>query len=335
MSSTTFRAFTATIGDDGAVIRGLASLDDQALPPDGVTIDVAYSSVNFKDALATTKNGQVARISPLVPGIDLAGTVVASDDHRFAAGDQVIAHGYDIGTGRHGGFAELARVPGECIVAMPSGLTPRSAMMIGTAGFTAAMSVLAIERHGVKPEYGPVLVTGATGGVGSFAVSMLAGRGYEVHAVTGKPEAAELLDRLGASAVIPREVAAQPSRHPLAKPRWAAAVDCVGGVILANLLAQMKTNGIVAASGLTAGGELHATVFPFIVRGVTLAGMDSVTMAIDQRKAVWTRIAEDQTLPELSTVGREIGLEDLDSVLTDIHAGRVTGRVVVALHRRA
>lgn len=322
-----FRAFLATT-DGEAVERGVTTLSTDDLPGDGVLVEVAYSSVNYKDGLAATPAGRVARISPIVPGIDLAG-VLAEDAPGLPAGTPVLAHGYAIGVARHGGFAQLARVPSDWLVALPAGLTAREAMVIGTGGFTAALSVMALQAHGVAPEAGPVLVTGATGGVGSTAVDILSNLGYEVVASTGKPKAADYLTALGAHSVIDRAELAEESKRPLESPRWAAAVDCVGGVTLANVLKQIEYGGSVAASGLTGGPALPTTVLPFILRGVNLLGIDSVEIDMERRRAAWERLASDLKPSNLADIGHDIGLDDLDRVLTDILAGKATGRSVV------
>ncbi len=309
----------------------MTTLDVSDLPPDGALVEVRWSSVNYKDGLAASPTGRVARISPLVPGIDLAGTL-AERVGDLDAGAEVVAHGYEIGVSRHGGYAELARVPIEWLVPLPTGLDVREAMLIGTAGFTAALSVVALEEHGVQPVDGPVLVTGATGGVGSVAVSILAGRGYEVAASTGKAAAAGYLRGLGASDVIDRATLAQPGK-PLEAMTWAAAVDCVGGVTLANVLARTRYGGAVAASGLTGGADLPATVLPFILRGVSLLGIDSVQTPMARRRAVWERLGADLKPAGLEAVAREIGLGDLDATLTTILEGGLTGRTIVDVHR--
>ncbi len=309
----------------------MTTLDVSDLPPDGALVEVRWSSVNYKDGLAASPTGRVARISPLVPGIDLAGTL-AERVGDLDAGAEVVAHGYEIGVSRHGGYAELARVPIEWLVPLPTGLDVREAMLIGTAGFTAALSVVALEEHGVQPVDGPVLVTGATGGVGSVAVSILAGRGYEVAASTGKAAAAGYLRGLGASDVIDRATLAQPGK-PLEAMTWAAAVDCVGGVTLANVLARTRYGGAVAASGLTGGADLPATVLPFILRGVSLLGIDSVQTPMARRRAVWERLGADLKPEGLEAVAREIGLGDLDATLTTILEGGLTGRTIVDVHR--
>jgi putative YhdH/YhfP family quinone oxidoreductase len=303
------------------------SLDD--LPADGVLIEIERSSVNYKDALATTANGKVARISPLVPGIDLAGTVVESDVDEVAPGTAVVAHGYDLGVSRHGGYAQLARVPADWVVPLPTGLDAREAMIIGTAGFTAALSVVALEERGLTPANGPILVTGATGGVGSVAVGILATRGYEVVASTGKADAEPYLRSIGATSIVDRAELSGEGGKPLETMKWAAAVDCVGGATLANVLARIQYGGAVAASGLTGGASLPTTVLPFILRGVALLGIDSVQTPIARRRAVWQRLGADLKPDSLATIGRDVSLEGVEDVLDAILRGEVTGRVVV------
>ncbi len=320
------RAFVAE-QRDGEVDRGLRTLPAGELGEGDVVVRVECSSVNYKDALATIPKGQVARISPLVPGVDLAGTVVEGAGD-FAVGAAVLAHGYDIGVAHHGGYAEYARVPAEWVVALPEGLSARQAMAIGTAGFTAALSVARLERHGVTPDGGPVLVTGASGGVGSTAVSILAARGYEVVASSGK-DSREYLESLGASEVVGREDIAGDGK-PLGKQRWAAAVDSVGGAPLAGLFGQIRYGGAVAASGLTAGIGVETTVMPFILRSVALLGIDSVQCPMDERAELWRRLADDLRPPQLEqAIAREIGLEELEGALDAILKGELTGRTVV------
>jgi len=327
MSTDTFRAFTAA-SSDGSGERGLTSLSRQDLPADGVLIAVEWSSVNYKDGLASTPKGKVARISPLVPGIDLAGRVV-EEAEGFTVGEPVLAHGYDLGVARHGGFAELARVPAGWLVRLPAGLELRDAMVLGTAGFTAALSVVALEEHGVVPGAGPVLVTGATGGVGSVAVAILAARGYEVVASTGKPDADGYLRGLGAASVVARAELSEPGGRPLESTVYAGAVDCVGGATLANVLKRVNYGGAVAASGLTGGAELATTVLPFILRGVSLLGIDSVQTPIARRRAVWQRMGGDLRPADLSAIGHDITFAELDPALDAVLAGAATGRAVL------
>lgn len=303
------------------------TLDDIAA--DGVLIEVEWSSVNYKDGLASTISGKVARLSPLVPGIDLAGRVVADGD-GFSAGQSVLAHGYDIGTARHGGYARYARVPAEWVIPLPDGLTTREAMIIGTGGFTAALSVMALQDWGLGAADGPVLVTGATGGVGSMAVSILAGLGHDVVASTGKPTSHSYLRDLGAARIINRNELSAEDPRPLQSMEYAAAVDCVGGQTLAAVLKRLRYGAAVAASGLTGGATIPTTVMPFILRGVALLGIDSVQTPMDRRMETWRRLASDLRPRGLETIGHSITLGDLDRVLGDILRGEVSGRYVVA-----
>ena len=329
MSTSEFRGFRA-VTDGESIDRGVVTLTADDLPADGALVDVRWSSVNFKDGLASIPKGQVATISPLIPGIDLAGVLI-DDVDGIAAGTEVLAHGQDVGTGRHGGYAEYARVPAEYLIPVPDGLSMRDAMVIGTGGFTAALSVMALQDHGITPDSGPVLVTGATGGVGSTSVDILSNLGYEVVASTGKASAADFLTGLGASSIIDRNELSEESRRPLERTLWAGAVDCVGGVTLANVLKKVHYGGSVAASGLTGGPGLSTTVMPFILRGVNLLGIDSVELPMDARRAAWARIATDLKPSNLDQIGHDITLDDLDTVLTDILAGKARGRSVVKL----
>ena len=309
----------------------LRPLPSAQLGEGDVGIAVSWSGVNYKDGLASRKDGRVARIDPLVPGIDLAGTVVEPGGSGLASGQPVLVHGYDLGVAHHGGYAEHARVPAAWVVPLPDGLTERQAMTIGTAGFTAALSVLALEEHGLAPESGDVLVTGATGGVGSVAVSILAGRGYRVTAVTGKPDATEWLRSLGATDVVDRAAVGDPSR-PLQRERWAGAVDCVGGEMLAAVLASLRYSAAVAASGNTGGVDLPTTVFPFILRGVSLLGIDSVQCPIGRRREVWARLAGDLRPPALEDLATdEVGLDGVPGALERVLAGGARGRTLVRL----
>lgn len=327
--TTPFRAFVAEQRDD-AVDRGVRDLEPAHLPEGDVTVRVAYSSVNYKDALATVAGGRVARVSPLVPGIDLAGEVVASAAGGVPEGSQVIVHGYDLGVSHHGGFAAYARVPAGWVVPLPGSMTTREAMGLGTAGFTAALSVLELEEWGVGPDDGPVLVTGASGGVGSTAVGILAARGYEVVASTGSGDAAAYLRGLGASDVIDRAETSASSRRPLESERWAGAVDAVGGSTLAYVLRTLRRAGAVAACGNAGGAALETTVLPFILRGVALLGADSAYCPIDRRIGIWNRLAGDYRPRGLDdAVTAEVGLDELEDVLDAILAGETRGRVLV------
>lgn len=324
-----FRAFLVSGGPDrptGAVTE----LGEDDLPPGEVLVAVAWSGVNHKDAMVTVPGNRVARTSPLVPGVDLAGTVLSSTDPAVAAGDAVLVHGYDLGVSRHGGFAERARVPARWVVPLPDGLSPRRAMLIGTAGFTAALSLRRLEQVGASPAAGPVLVTGASGGVGSMAVALLAGAGYEVVASTGKQHEHSYLRRLGAARVVGRDVLETAPERVLGPETWAAAVDCVGGGTLAGILRTLRYGGAVAASGLTAGSELRSTVYPFIVRQVSLLGVDTVATPIAERRALWASMADAFPAAVLDDmVEREVGLGQVAPVLADVLAARVRGRVLV------
>jgi acrylyl-CoA reductase (NADPH) len=325
---TRFRALVAERDDDD-VRRELRELSADDLPDGDVTVRVAFSSVNYKDALAVSPKGRVAKSYPLVPGIDLAGEVIdgAGD---IVPGTQVLVHGHDLGVAHHGGFAEVARVPADWVVPLPDGLSARDAMALGTAGFTAGLSVVRLEEHGLSPDDGPVLVLGATGGVGSTAVSILAGRGYEVHAATGKADEADFLRSLGASEVLSREETSAEPERPMEKTRWAGVVDPVGGAATAYALRTTRYGGAVALSGLTGGTDLQTTVFPFILRAVSLLGIDSVATPPDVRREVWARLAGDLRPKGLEEqITREISLDDLDPFLDEVLAGRARGRTVV------
>ena len=329
MSSSTFPAFVFTNDPDNSH-RSVEQVSLDQIAPDGVLIEVEWSSVNFKDGLASTTSGKISRLKPMIPGIDIAGTVVDTAGSDFVVGQKVIAHGYDIGVARHGGYAQFVRVPAEWIMKLPDGLTAREAMVVGTGGFTSALSIVALEKWGLTPADGPVLVTGATGGVGSMAVSMLAGRGYEVVASSGKASANEFLLGLGASRVIDRTELSADDPRPLQTTAYAAAVDCVGGNTLANVLKRLNYGSAVAASGLTGGTAIPTSVMPFILRGVALLGIDSVQTPMEVRQIVWSRIASDLKPAGLESIGHSIGLNDLDRVLTAILAGEVSGRYVVS-----
>jgi acrylyl-CoA reductase (NADPH) len=324
-----FRAYVAErVGD--RVKRGLRIFDPADLPAGEVEIRVAWSCVNYKDALATRADGKVARISPLIPGIDLAGVVGASADSAFAPGDRVIAHGYDLGVSRHGGYAEYARVPAEQVVPLPAGLSLRESMALGTAGFTAALSVMRLEDRGLDPADGPVLVTGATGGVGSTAVSILAGRGYEVWALTGKADEHAWLQGLGAVGFLGR-TDAPANGPPLEKERWAAVVDPVGAATLPYGLRSLRRGGAVALSGNAGGAALVTTVFPFILRGVALLGIDSAYMPIEDRRRLWDRLSGDLRPASLGDRLTEVTLDTLDRAFDAILAGQARGRWVVRI----
>ena len=325
----TFRALRL-FNDDNRTTARLTDLHVDELSPGSVVVKCAYSSVNYKDALAGTGAGKVVRRFPLVGGIDLSGTVESSEDPRFRAGDRVLATSYDLGVSHDGGFAEYARVPADWVVALPDGLSLRDAMAIGTAGFTAALSIEEMERNGLTPASGPVIVTGATGGVGCLAVQSLAARGYAVTALTGKSEQAGFLRALGAREVLQRSTL-QMGTKPLEKAMWAGAVDAVGGEILAWLTRTMQHGGCIASSGLTAGHELHTTVMPFILRGVKLLGIDSAICPMPLRQHVWHRLATDLKPAHLDLTTSEIGLDGLPHAFETLLAGQARGRFVVRL----
>ncbi|WP_118914528.1 acryloyl-CoA reductase [Mycobacterium shigaense] len=318
--------------DGDRVTASVETLSPSDLPPGDVTIRVLYSSVNYKDALALTPKGGVVRDYPIVPGIDLTGEVVESQSPDFSVGDQVLAHGYAIGTGHHGGYAEYARLPADQVVALGS-LSPREGAAIGTAGFTAAMSVQALIDWGLKPgttDAGPIVVTGASGGVGSVSVDLLAAAGYQVVASSGKESAAGMLKELGASQIIgrlPADPDAKP--RPLGKARWAGAVDCVGGATLADVLSTVEYGGAVAASGLTGGPALHTTVLPFILRGISLLGMDSVLMPIGRRRELWALLGDSLRPRHLDAVTSDVDVKDVVEVIDQVRDGKYSGRAVV------
>ena len=304
-------------------------MEEEALPVGSVTVDVSHSTVNYKDGLAVTRGKPVVRSFPMVPGIDFAGTVSASDYDGVAVGQRVVLNGFGVGEGHWGGFATKARVPGEWLVELPEALTTAQAMAIGTAGYTAMLCVMALERAGATPTDGDVLVTGAAGGVGSVAIALLADRGYRVLASTGRPEEADYLRQLGAAEVIERTALSEPSKRPMGPERWAHAVDAVGSHTLVNVLGGTRYGGVVAACGLAQGGDLPATVYPFILRGVSLVGVDSVMAPLARRREAWARLAVELDLAKLAAMTTTIGLAEVPGVCAAILDGRVRGRVVV------
>ncbi|EQM67964.1 alcohol dehydrogenase [Aquipseudomonas alcaligenes OT 69] len=318
--------------DDAGYRATLAELDEAQLPEGDVTVQVDYSTLNYKDGLAITGKSPVVRKFPMVAGIDLAGTVEASDNPAFKAGDRVLLNGWGVGETHWGGLAQKARLNGDWLIPLPAGFTPRQAMAIGTAGYTAMLSVLALERNGVTPDKGPVLVTGANGGVGSFAIALLARLGYQVAASTGRPQEADYLKHLGAAEIIDRASLSEPGR-PLGKERWAGAVDSVGSHTLANVCAGIRYGGAVAACGLAQGMDFPASVAPFILRGVTLAGIDSVMRPRADRIEAWDRLARDLDLALLDEITSEIGLGEAVLSASELLEGRVRGRVVVDVNR--
>ena len=314
--------------DDQGYRAGLTELDDSALPEGDVTVRVAYSTLNYKDGLAITGRSPVVRKFPMVPGVDLVGAVEHSSHPDYQVGDAVVLNGWGVGETHWGGLAQRARLKGDWLVPLPAAFTPWQAMAIATAGYTAMLCVMALERHGVTPAQGEVVVTGAAGGVGSFAVSLLAKLGYNVAAVTGRPQEADYLKGLGATTVLDRAEFTAPGK-PLAKERWAGAVDTVGSHTLANVCAQMKYRGTVAACGLAGGMDFPSTVAPFILRGVTLAGVDSVMCPRPDRLQAWQRLATDLDVGHLDAITRTIGLAEALAVAPQLLAGQVRGRVVV------
>ncbi|MFY4775702.1 NADPH:quinone oxidoreductase family protein [Metabacillus sp. RGM 3146] len=317
-------------GDE--VTKEIREITLNDLPEGDVLIKVHYSSVNYKDGLASIPNGNIVKTYPFVPGIDLSGEVVSSNDSRFKEGDKVIATSYEIGVSHYGGYSEYARLSGDWIVPLPENLSLKEAMVFGTAGFTAALSVQRLEENGLSPEKGKVLVTGATGGVGSIAVALLAKRGYEVVASTGKDSEHAYLKQLGAHEIISREEVYDGKIKALDKQQWHGAVDPVGGKPLASVLSKIQSHGSVAVSGLTAGGDVPTSVFPFILRGINLLGIDSVYCPMDVRKKLWERMAGDLK-PErmLELVEDEVTLEELPGALDRILSSKVRGRILVKM----
>ncbi len=326
----TFKAYLIE-QDEGKISAGFVAMEEARLDAGEVTIAVAWSGINYKDALAATGAGRIIRRFPCIGGIDLAGTVVKSDSPDFAPGDAVLATSYDIGVAHHGGFAELARIPARWVLKLPPGLDQREAMALGTAGFTAGLAVARMEHDGLQTGNGPVVVSGATGGVGSIAVEILARAGYEVHALTGKADAAEYLKGLGASEVMLRSNLELSKIKPLGRETWAGAVDNLGGDVLAWMASTMKVGGTIASIGLAASMDLKTTVAPFILRGASLLGIDSVNCPMPQRAAVWQRLAGDWKPGRVIAQAREIAFDELPAAFDDFLQARVTGRVVVRI----
>jgi acrylyl-CoA reductase (NADPH) len=317
--------------DGDTISQSIESLEDSQLPEGDVTIEVEYSTVNYKDGLCLTGQGGLVRTYPHVPGIDFAGRVVASESPQFQPGDRVILTGWRVGEVRWGGYAMRTRANASQLVALPDGLTARQAMAIGTAGLTSMLAINALEDHGLRPEQGEVLVTGASGGVGSVAVALLHAMGYTVAAVTGRPENADYLRKLGATNLIDRAELSETVKRPLESERWAGCVDAVGGSMLARILGQMRYGASVAAVGLAGGAALPATVVPFLLRGVNLLGIDSVMQPLERRERAWRRIADHMPQDLLETMINEIGLQDVAQTGAAILKGEVKGRTVVNL----
>ncbi len=318
--------------DEDVQSVAVAELDESQLPEGDVTIDVEYSTLNYKDGLAITGSSPVVRKFPMVPGIDLAGTVSASDSADWKVGDKVVLNGWGVGETHWGGLAQKARLNGQWLVPLPAAFTAKQAMAIGTAGYTAALCVEALVNYGVTPDQGEVLVTGATGGVGSFAVSLLKAAGFSVAAATGKASEADYLKGLGAETIIDRAELSEKGK-PLQKERWAGVVDSVGSFTLANACAQTKYRGAVAACGLAQGADFPATVMPFILRGVALLGIDSVMAPREPRMAAWARLAKDLDVAALDVIAHEISLSDAIGAASDLLAGKVRGRIVVDVNK--
>ena len=318
--------------DEAGYRSTLASIDESALPEGDVVVRVSHSTLNYKDGLAITGKAPVVRKFPMVPGIDLVGEVESSSHPDCKAGDRVVLNGWGVGETHWGGLAQKARLKGDWLIPLPERFTPQQAMAIGTAGYTAMLCVLALERHGMKPGDGEIAVTGAAGGVGSVAVAILSKLGYTVVAVTGRPEDADYFRKLGAADILPRSELSSPGK-PLGKERWAGAVDVVGSHTLANLCATTRYGGVVAACGLAAGMDFPATVAPFILRGVTLAGIDSVMRPRADRLEAWARLATDLDLDKLGSIGREVSLAEAIPLATELLEGRVRGRIVVDVNR--
>lgn len=325
----TFNALVVEKNEDGKTSASVQQIDENQLPQGDVTVGVEYSTLNYKDGLCIGPGGGLVRNYPHVPGIDFAGTVKSSSDARYKAGDKVVLTGWRVGEVHWGGYAQMARVKADWLVPLPNGLDTRLAMAVGTAGFTAMLAVMALEKQGLKTGNGPVLVTGAAGGVGSVATAVLAGLGYEVAAVTGRPEAADYLKSLGATQIVSRSEINEVSKRPLEAETWAGCIDAVGGDMLARILGQMKYGASVAAVGLAGGMGLPATVIPFLLRGVNLLGIDSVMQPYENRVQGWQRIATDLPMDKLEAMIQPAKLADLPALGRDILKGQVKGRVVI------
>jgi acrylyl-CoA reductase (NADPH) len=326
-----FKALMLT-QQDKTTQAALGDLDEGVLPPGDVRVRVEYSSLNYKDALAVTGRGAIVRSWPMVPGIDLAGVVESSSDPAWQAGDRVVVNGWGIGETAWGGLAQKASLKSGWLLRLPEGYTTRQAMAVATAGYTAALCVMALLKHGTKPGDGEVLVTGAAGGVGSVAVALLAGLGYRVTASTGRPQEADYLKHMGAAQILDRSALVTPGK-PLQSERWAAVVDSVGSQTLANALAQTKWNGAVAACGLAGGADLPATVMPFILRGVTLYGINCVFQPNSVREEAWALLARHVKPDQLAEMTHEVPLSDIVQASNDLLAGRIRGRTVVDVNR--
>ena len=329
-----FRALVMEEQAEGGAVAHLRDLDEADLPEGEVTVAVEYSTLNYKDGLClSAKGGGLVRSYPHVPGIDFAGVVQTSSDDRYAPGDRVVLTGWRVGEVHWGGYAQKARVKADWLVPLPAALTTRQAMAVGTAGLTAMLAVMALEDHGLSPDKGEVLVTGAAGGVGSVAVALLGARGYRVAAVTGRPETERYLRDLGAARIIPRADLAETVKRPLEAETWAGCIDAVGGAMLARILGQMQHRASVAAVGLAGGSGLPATVIPFLLRGINLLGIDSVQSPYAERARAWGRIAAELPMAKLEAMLREVALAEVPALGAAILAGAVQGRVVVDVNR--
>ena len=327
----TFKAIQVSRDEEKKQSVNVVELSNDDLMEGDVTVAVEATTVNYKDGLAITGKSPVIRHWPMVPGIDLVGTVLESASSEFSAGDKVLLNGFGVGEVHWGGYAERARLKSDWLIGLPAGIEPKQAMGVGTAGYTAMLCVMALERYGLTPASGPIVVTGANGGVGSVAISILSKLGYHVIASTGRVDESDFLKELGANEIIDRAELSEAGR-PLGKERWAGGVDAVGSHTLANLLAQTNYGGAVAACGLAQGFDLPATVMPFILRGVALLGVDSVMASKELRKEAWSRIATDLDMDKLATLTTEIGFDDIIQTATDIVDGKVRGRVIVDIN---
>ena len=325
----TFNALIVDKDEDGKTHAAVKAITQADMPQSEVTVAVEYSTVNYKDGLCIGPGGGLVRSYPHIPGIDFAGTVEASTDARYKPGDKVVLTGWRVGEAHWGGYSQKANVRADWLVPLPDGLTTRQAMAVGTAGLTAMLAVMALEDHGLKPGHGPVLVTGAAGGVGSVATAILANLGHEVAAVTGRPETADYLKSLGATRIVAREEINETVKRPMEAETWTGCVDAVGGAMLARVLGQLKYGASAAAVGLAGGAGLPATVIPFLLRGVNLLGIDSVMQPYDNRLRAWARIAQDLPMDKLEAMIQTATLSDLPRLGADILKGQVKGRVVV------
>ncbi|HVZ00163.1 MAG TPA: MDR family oxidoreductase [Dongiaceae bacterium] len=314
---------------DGKVASSIQDVDEARLPEGDVTVAVTHSTLNYKDGLILLGQGRLVRQYPHIPGVDFAGTVLESANPAYKAGDPVILTGWRVGENRWGGYAAKARVKGEWLVPMPKGLDAKRAMAIGTAGFTSMLSVIALQEHGMRPENGPVLITGAAGGVGSVATAILARLGYQVVCSTGRAEAHDYLKSLGAAEIIPRSAVEQPSGRPLESEKWAGAIDSVGGQTLAAILPMMMYHASIASCGLAGGAKFEATVIPFLLRGVNILGIDSVLCPTDRRRTAWARLARELPFDKLDAMTETVKLADLPALAPKILEGKVRGRIVV------